>query len=75
MRTQTRPLLWALALTFLALPSLALAYVGPGLGTGVIASVLGTIAGIFMLMFGAIWYPLKRLWRYVRQKSERAVIE
>lgn len=37
------------------------AYVGPGLGAGVIASVLGMLGGLLMLLFGAIWYPLKKL--------------
>jgi hypothetical protein len=39
----------------------AFAYVGPGLGAGALASVLGIFASIVMLTFGAIWYPIKKI--------------
>jgi hypothetical protein len=41
----------------------ALAYVGPGLGLGVIGSVFGVIAAILLAIIGVVWYPLKRLLR------------
>lgn len=50
----------ALALTY---PPLAAAYIGPGLGTGAIAAVLGAVLGLLMLVVGVVWYPLKRLIR------------
>lgn len=46
----------------------AWAYIGPGLGTGVIAAVLGIAAGILMLVVGVVWYPVKRLIR--KRKAE-----
>jgi len=49
--------------------SLALAYVGPGLGVGVIATVLGIASGLLMLLVGVIWYPLKKLVRRLRSKK------
>jgi hypothetical protein len=39
----------------------AFGYVGPGLGTGVVATVLGVIFAIFLSLFSIIWYPIKRL--------------
>lgn len=48
----------------------AAAYIGPGLGTGTIAAVLGILAGILMLVVGALWYPLKRLVRKMRSKEQ-----
>ena len=40
-----------------------LAYLGPGLGTGVIAVILGFLASIFLALFAVLWYPFKRLVR------------
>lgn len=53
---------------FLTYPPLALAYIGPGLGAGAIAVVLGLVVGFLMLVVGVIWYPLKRLFRRIRPK-------
>lgn len=47
----------------------AFAYIGPGLGTGAIVAVLGALAGILMLIFGILWYPLKKIYRRFRQKK------
>jgi hypothetical protein len=44
----------------------AWAYVDPAVGTGLVASALGMMAGLFMLFFGAIWYPIKRLFKFLR---------
>ena len=54
---------------FLIYPSLASAYIGPGLGSGAVVAVLGTLAGILMLVVGVIWYPIKRLIRRLRSKK------
>lgn len=37
------------------------AYVGPGVGAGTIAIVLGILSAIFFAFVGIIWYPIKRL--------------
>jgi hypothetical protein len=47
----------------------AMAYIGPGLGTGVIATVLGVVLGLLMLLVGVIWYPLKRFIKWLRAKK------
>jgi len=52
---------------------LSLAYIGPGLGAGVVATVIGVIASIFLAIFGIVWYPFKRLIR--RRKARRAAVE
>ena len=41
-----------------ALP--AQAYIGPGMGAGAIAVVLGILAAIVMGFFAVLWYPIKR---------------
>jgi len=38
-----------------------LAYIGPGLGGGVIAVILGFIASVFLAIFAIFWYPIKRM--------------
>ena len=48
-------------------PSLALAYIGPGMGAGAVATVLAILAGLLMLLVGVLWYPLKRLIKYLRR--------
>ena len=36
------------------------AYVGPGLGVGVIGAVVGIILAVFFAIVGLFWYPIKR---------------
>lgn len=38
----------------------AMAYVGPGLGLGVIGTIFGVLAAIVLALFGLFWYPIKR---------------
>ncbi len=49
----------AAPLVVAALP--ADAYIGPGVGAGTIAVVLGILASIVMAFFAILWYPVKRL--------------
>ena len=53
----------------LGCPSLAFAYIGPGLGAGAVGAVLGILAGVLMLVIGVVWYPLKRLVKFLRRKK------
>ena len=39
----------------------AQAYVGPGLGAGAIAVIVGILGAIGMAFVGTVWYPIKRL--------------
>jgi hypothetical protein len=48
------------------------AYVGPGLGLGVIGAIFGAIATVFMAIAGVIWYPIKRLIRKLKGTSADA---
>jgi biopolymer transport protein ExbB/TolQ len=45
----------------LCLAEPALAYIGPGVGAGMIATVLGVLAAIVFSVIAIFWYPLKRL--------------
>lgn len=60
----TRLYILPLMAAFLILqPNLAAAYVGPGLGAGVLAAVLGVFAAIAMAVVALVWYPVKKLLR------------
>ena len=54
----------------LGCPSLAFAYIGPGLGAGAVGAVLAILAGVLMLVVGVLWYPLKRLIKFLRRKKQ-----
>jgi biopolymer transport protein ExbB/TolQ len=41
----------------------AMAYIGPGIGVGMIATVLGILTAIVLAIFAVFWYPVKRLLR------------
>ena len=40
-------------------------YIGPGLGGGIIAIILGIFTSMFLLLYAIIWTPLKRIMRNV----------
>ena len=40
--------------------SLLFAYIGPGMGGGVIAAIFGIIAAFFLGLWGILYYPIKR---------------
>jgi len=37
------------------------AYIGPGLGLGLIGAILGLIFSFFVLLFAILWFPLKKI--------------
>ena len=37
------------------------AYIGPGMGGGVIAAIFGIIAAFFLGLWGILYYPIKRM--------------
>ena len=47
------------------------AYIGPGMGGGVIAATLGVILAIFAALFGLIWFPIKRLIKRRKEKKQQ----
>jgi len=60
----------AFAALFLFHLSMADAYIGPGIGAGTLAVVLGILSSIFFGFIGLLWYPIKRLvrrWRSVHR--------
>lgn len=39
------------------------AYIGPGMGGGVIAAIFGFIAAFFLALWGILYYPIKRAFK------------
>jgi len=52
------------------LPSLA--YIGPGLGAGAVAAILGLIGAFFLGLFAILWYPIKRLMKGKKKPTDEA---
>ena len=50
-----------LILVLLSISSSVFAYLGPGMGGGVIAAVLGVIGAVLLALFGILFYPMKRM--------------
>ena len=46
------------------------AYIGPGMGVGIIASVLGIIAALLIAIFGILYYPIKRMLKNRKKKVQ-----
>lgn len=47
------------------------AYIGPGMGGGFIAAVLGVIGAIFLIFFGILYYPIKRMLKNRKQLKKK----
>ncbi len=52
--------LTAALIAALLIPTAAHAYIGPGMGAGAIAAVLGVVAAVLLALFSVIYYPVKR---------------
>ena len=59
----------ALVTLILIWPVETLAYIGPGMATGVIATALGFVGAIFLGLFAFLYYPIKRMIK--RKKNEQ----
>ena len=56
-----------LCLFLISLPSYA--YVGPGMGGGVIAAIIGFFAAILLGLWGILYYPIKRALKNRKDKK------
>ena len=61
-------LLFLLSLLFL-IPVPTYAYIGPGMGGGVIAATFGFLAAILLAIFAIIYYPIKRALKSRKDKK------
>ena len=56
---------------FILISNPSYAYLGPGVGGGVIAATIGIIVAIFVALFGIIWFPLKRLIKKIKTNQDK----
>tara|TARA_A100001015_G_C14999682_1_gene717895 strand:- start:417 stop:638 length:222 start_codon:yes stop_codon:yes gene_type:complete len=56
-----------LSIFLISLP--AYAYIGPGIGGGVIAAIVGLFAAIFLGLWGILYYPIKRVLKNRKDKK------
>lgn len=64
-----RLLVAAIAVTVL-FPAAAQAYIGPGVGAGAIAAVLGVIGSVLLAVFAVVYYPIKRMLKKKRKPAQ-----
>ena len=55
------------SLFLISLPSYA--YIGPGMGGGVIAAIVGFFAAILLGLWGILYYPIKRALKKRKDKK------
>jgi len=55
------------SLFLISLPSYA--YIGPGMGGGVIAGIVGFFAAILLGLWGILYYPIKRALKKRKDKK------
>jgi len=58
-----------LFLSLLAVSLPAYAYIGPGMGGGVIAVIIGFFAAILLGLWGILYYPIKRALKKRRDRK------
>ena len=60
-------------LVLFSLSSTAYAYIGPGMGGGIILATIGIVIAIFAAIFGIIWFPIKRLIKKRKAKKQNKI--
>ena len=55
------------SLFLISMPSFA--YVGPGMGGGAIAAIIGFFAAILLGLWGILYYPIKRALKNRKEKK------
>jgi len=58
--------------SLIVFPHAAHAYIGPGLGAGAVAVVVGVLASIGLALIAILWYPLKRLFKKIRGSNNKS---
>ena len=55
---------------FLLIPNYSFAYLGPGMGGGLLAASIGIVVAIFAAIFGVLWFPVKRFLKKKKNKNQ-----
>ena len=54
----------------LAFTPIANAYTGPGLGLGIVGTVVGVVFSLLLAILAVFWYPLKRILKIGQKNAE-----
>ena len=65
-----KPIKLTILIGFFLLPNVAAAYVGPGVGAGVMSAVLGVLGAIVLLLGGIVYFPIKRYLKKRKSKNK-----
>jgi len=57
-----------LVMALAILPLAANAYIGPGMGGGLVASTIGIVLALLLIVIGLVWYPIKKVIKTFRRK-------
>lgn len=58
-----------LSLFLFLIPFPSYAYIGPGMGGGAIAAIVGFFAAILLALWGILYYPIKRALKNRKDKK------
>jgi uncharacterized membrane protein YdjX (TVP38/TMEM64 family) len=64
-----------LLLVLLMFAGSANAYIGPGMGGGVIAAILGILGSVLLAFFAVLYYPIKRMLKKKKTKEPHTRVE
>lgn len=70
MRKARKFVVGASSLVVMLSPAVALAYIGPGIGAGAIAVIVGVISAILLALGSILYFPIKRMIK--RKKAQRS---
>ena len=56
---------------FFSFVSTSYAYLGPGIGGGILVATLGIVIAIVAAIFGVIWFPLKKFLKRRKEKQKK----
>ena len=59
---------WLAGTLFFISPVEAFAYIGPGLGAGIVGITLGLLVAGFIALFAIVYYPVKRSMQKLKRK-------
>ena len=60
---------------YFSLVNISFAYLGPGIGGGILAASIGVVVAIFAAIFGLTWFPLKRFLKKIKEKKNKKKIK
>lgn len=55
-------------LSMLVISTPVFSYIGPGMGGGLIAAILGVVGAILLMIFGILYYPIKKMFKNRKNK-------